>query len=77
MQQWFDEYSVSHQNEINQKIHLICVPTIYFSIVGLLMSINTTFLQKTIGLNNPLIENWASILAIFLLSFYLQFHRHL
>ena len=32
MQQWFDEYSVSHQNEINQKIHFICVPTIYFSI---------------------------------------------
>jgi len=72
MQQWFDEYSVSHQNEINQKIHFICVPTIYFSIVGLLMSINTTFLQKIIGLNNPLIENWASILAIFLLSFYLR-----
>ena len=36
------------------------------------MSINTTFLQKIIGLNNPLIENWASILAIFLLSFYLR-----
>ena len=72
MQQWFDEYSVSHQNEINQKIHLICVPTIYFSIVGLFMSIHTAFLQKIIGLNNPLIENWASILAIFLLTFYLR-----
>jgi len=39
MQQWFDEYAESHQNITNQKIHFICVPVIYFSIVGMLMSI--------------------------------------
>ena len=36
---WFDEYSISHQNKINKGIHYICVPVIFFSIVGLLMSI--------------------------------------
>ena len=34
--EWFDEYSESHQNETNKMIHWICVPTIYFSIVGIL-----------------------------------------
>jgi len=35
-QQWYDEYAVSHQNETNQKIHYICVPAIFFSIIGML-----------------------------------------
>ncbi|WP_180003230.1 MULTISPECIES: DUF962 domain-containing protein [unclassified Acinetobacter] len=34
--EWFDEYSESHQNKTNKIIHWICVPTIYFSIVGIL-----------------------------------------
>jgi len=34
--QWFDEYAVSHQNSINKLIHWFCVPTIFLSIVGLL-----------------------------------------
>jgi len=71
-QNWFDEYAVSHQNTTNQKIHFFCVPAIYFSIIGMLMSIKTTFLQQNIGLNNPLIENWATILLIFILAFYLR-----
>lgn len=37
--QWFDEYAVSHQNSTNKLIHWICVPTIFFSIVGLLFSV--------------------------------------
>ena len=72
MQQWFDEYSISHQNEINRTIHFICVPVIYFSIAGLLMSINTSFLQKIMALDNPFIENWATVLSIFILAFYLR-----
>ena len=72
LQNWFDEYAVSHQNKTNQTIHYICVPAIYFSIIGLFMSINTSFLQKTIGLENPLIENWATILLILILTFYMR-----
>ena len=36
--QWLDEYGESHKNETNKSIHWICVPTIFFSIVGLLYS---------------------------------------
>lgn len=39
IQAWFDEYAVSHQNATNTAIHWICVPTIYFCVVGLLVSI--------------------------------------
>ena len=39
MQDWFDAYGVSHQNPTNKAIHWICVPVIYFCVVGLLYSI--------------------------------------
>lgn len=71
-QQWFDEYAVSHQNETNQLIHFICVPTIFFSVIGLLMSIPTTFLENQFNLYNPLIENWAAVVGVIILLFYLR-----
>lgn len=37
--QWLSEYGESHQNHTNKLIHWICVPLIFFSIVGLLYSI--------------------------------------
>lgn len=33
---WFSEYSESHQNGTNKKIHWLCVPAILFSIMGIL-----------------------------------------
>lgn len=36
MQEWLDAYGVSHQNPTNKTIHWWCVPTIFFSIIGLL-----------------------------------------
>jgi uncharacterized membrane protein YGL010W len=36
---WLEEYGESHQNALNKKIHWICVPTIFFSITGLLFAI--------------------------------------
>lgn len=37
--QWFTEYGVSHQNPTNKLVHWICVPLIFFSILGLVASI--------------------------------------
>ena len=68
--QWFSEYAVSHQNETNQLIHYICVPAIFFSIVGLLMSIPSTFISSITKLNLPIIENWATIILLISLIFY-------
>ena len=70
--QWFDEYAISHQNETNQMVHYICVPIIFFSVIGLLMSIPTTLLKETFGLHNPLLENWASVIGVLISFFYLR-----
>ena len=72
LQQWFDEYAVSHQNETNISIHFICVPAIFFSIVGVFMSIPSQFLNSLIKVNNPLLINWANVVLVFFLLFYLR-----
>lgn len=58
-QEYFDEYAGSHQNETNQIIHYICVPLIFFSVIGLLMK-------------NPFLENWATVITVFISIFYLS-----
>ncbi len=69
---WFDEYAVSHQNKTNQAIHYICVPAIYFSIIGMLMSIPSTLISNYTQINNPFIENWATPVLILLFIFYIR-----
>lgn len=71
-QEYFDEYAVSHQNKTNQLIHYICVPLIFFSVIGLLMAIPTTFLESTFGLYNPLLENWAVVVGLIISLFYIK-----
>jgi uncharacterized membrane protein YGL010W len=70
--EYFDEYAVSHQNETNQAIHYICVPLIFFSIIGLLMCIPTTFLENTFNLSIPILENWAVVVGLLISIFYLR-----
>ena len=72
LDQWFEEYAVSHQNPKNKAIHYICVPAIYFSIVGLLMSIPPRFISSILQLNAPIIENWAAVVLLFVLVFYIR-----
>ena len=70
--EYFDEYAVSHQNETNQTIHYICVPLIFFSVIGLLMSIPTTFLENLLDLSNPMLENWAIVFGLVTSLFYMR-----
>jgi uncharacterized membrane protein YGL010W len=37
--QWFAEYGESHQDHANETIHWICVPIIFYSVLGLLWSL--------------------------------------
>jgi len=71
-QEYFDEYAVSHQNKTNQSIHFICVPLIFFSVIGLLLSIPSQFLENTFHLSNPMLENWAVIVGVIISIFYLR-----
>lgn len=61
--QWLDEYGESHKNETNKSIHWICVPAIFFSIVGLLYSIKLPWI-----LYSPTIN--VAIIAILLITLY-------
>lgn len=70
LQQWFDEYAVSHQNPTNKAIHYICVPAIYFSIIGLLMSLPAEFLSRISLFHKPMIDNWAVVALLFVMVFY-------
>jgi uncharacterized membrane protein YGL010W len=72
LEKWFEEYAVSHQNKKNKAIHYICVPAIFFSVMGLLMSIPSTLLSSTFHLNQPIVENWAFVALLFVFIFYIR-----
>ncbi|AFL82805.1 putative membrane protein [Belliella baltica DSM 15883] len=65
------EYGLSHQNQTNKTIHWICVPAIFFSIVGLIFSIPAGILENFL----PFLEsfaNWATITLIIILFYYVS-----
>jgi uncharacterized membrane protein YGL010W len=67
-----DEYGSSHQNHVNKSIHWICVPLIFFSIVGLLWSIPAGYLHSIIGGEAGKFINWATIGLALALVYYLS-----
>lgn len=54
------EYGESHQNATNKMIHWICVPSILFSLLGLLFTIKLPFLTDLI----PALGNYSSVALI-------------
>lgn len=62
--QWLDEYGESHTNPTNELIHWICVPTIFFCVVGLLLSIPSPALPVIGG------HLWAKAAIALTLLFY-------
>jgi uncharacterized membrane protein YGL010W len=69
--QLFEEYGESHQNETNKAIHWICVPLIFFSLVGLIASIPSQGVQAILGDGNPY-ANWAGVVLILVLIYYVS-----
>ncbi len=63
------EYGESHQNATNKAIHWICVPLIFFSIVGLIGSIPSGFLQSILG-GGKVYANWAAVMLAIALIYY-------
>ncbi len=66
--QLLSEYGESHQNVTNKTIHWICVPLIFFSVVGLIASIPSGFMQNWFGAY----ANWATIVMILVLIYYIS-----
>jgi len=69
IEQLLTEYGLSHQNPINKKIHWICVPAIFFSIVGLIYSIPTRPIDFLVPYMGPF-ANWATLALILVLFYY-------
>lgn len=65
------EYGESHQDETNKTIHWICVPLIFFSIIGLLASLPSSMVQSVLGDGNPY-ANWAGVAMIFVIVYYVS-----
>lgn len=64
-EQWFAEYSSSHQHPINKAIHWFCVPGIFLVIVGLLWAIPVPAWMAVGEWSN-----WATLSAIAVVVFY-------
>ena len=69
--QLLSEYGESHQDSTNKTIHWICVPLIFLSVIGLVASIPSGAVQSVLGDNNPY-ANWAAILLILILIYYVS-----
>jgi uncharacterized membrane protein YGL010W len=63
------EYGESHQNQTNKSIHWICVPLIFFSVVGLIAAIPPGIVQEVLGYGNPY-ANWATVTLILVTAYY-------
>lgn len=60
-----NKYGESHQNPTNKLIHWVCVPTIMFSLFGLLYAI-------PFPLERTLFTNWGMLVLILALVYYLR-----
>jgi uncharacterized membrane protein YGL010W len=72
IQHWFDEYGQSHQNQTNKVIHWICVPLIFFSIVGLLSCIPCQPLKDLFPLAVQPYVHFGTVVVLLGLLFYLR-----
>ena len=72
IQQWFDAYGESHQNQTNKLIHWVCVPLIFFSIIGLLASIPSGALKELFPLPMQPFAHFGTVVILLGLLFYLR-----
>jgi len=67
---WFAHYSADHRNQTNQRIHVICVPAILWSVVALLWCIPTPASWMNTGF-------WAGLAMLATVLFYYRASRML
>ena len=70
LQSYLDEYGESHRNPTNKLVHWVCVPVIFFSIVGLLYTVKLP-LELTDGLR----LNLAMLVLLAVWLYYLRLSR--
>lgn len=65
------EYGESHQNPFNKAVHWVCVPLIFFSVVGLIASIPSGMVERVLGEGNPY-ANWAAVVLVLVIVYYVS-----
>ena len=68
IQQWLDEYGVSHQNKTNKRIHWFCVPQIFWTVVAAFYLIPVPAFMTDISSH----LNWASVFCFVAILFYVR-----
>ena len=69
MNDWLREYGESHQNSTNKLVHWICVPTIFFCVIGLLYGVKLGIsLTPGLSLNLAMVLLALAVLYYFRLS---------
>jgi uncharacterized membrane protein YGL010W len=64
LDQWLDEYTLSHRHRVNKALHWICVPLIVLALLGMLASLPTpAALPHWPG-------GWGSVVALLSLAYY-------
>ncbi len=66
--QWLNEYGESHKNTTNKTIHWICVPLIFFAIIGLFFSLKLPFFIAEYPINMSFILLPGIIMYYYFLS---------
>ena len=69
---WFDEYGESHRNPINKTIHWLCIPSIFFSIVGFL-----SLVTVPVDFGETVTLNLAMIILLFVIFYYMRLSKTL
>ncbi len=71
-QEWFDLYGESHQNPTNEIIHWICVPSIFFTVLGLFYVIPAGLLESSLNFIPAQWARWDLVVVFLGLLFYLR-----
>ena len=69
---WLSEYGESHKNATNKTIHWVCVPLIFFSVIGLLAAIPATWLNNIFGGAGARYLHYGTLVLALGLLFYLR-----
>jgi uncharacterized membrane protein YGL010W len=64
------EYGESHQHSTNKAIHWICVPLIFFSVIGMIASIPSNMLHSFMG-ESPY-ATWATVVLVLAIIYYVS-----
>ena len=75
LQDWLDAYGHSHKNKTNKLIHWICVPVIFFNVIGLFASIPHDFISSALASTECWCEpyiHFGTLVIILGLGFYIR-----